>query len=923
MIIPPTGFEFNLSDGTNSLIDGAYVPNNSGVLESLTTGDVATVNLTRKSKLYEARYPKLSDGIPGREDEAGLIYEWPYYTTPGTPLSVEVYKEETSPSWITGAGSMAFTSHEGSTAATIQVGHSNNGKDKGWPVDQYYWAWAYYHVVSYTTHLIDLAALGKALVAQVPRNQDLIPVGMVSSDGKIDYIKEGLITPSQLQDAYYDYYAPGEVHEAYLFQSQDLMPEVSFDKHTQTLFTAKAFYDPQAITINAVTGAVAKEFHKDAEKTTYYHAHVAYPATQSNRISYTLTVDASTIVYFAPKSTVWGGEGEGSGLSNKTELLDNGGSGGGSGGADIPLITAFKTAKDDDAGSYTGGLNIVNAFSGNTVIPYRAVFMSGANYNSFVNAGGGVVSESGLYPNDRDSIYITNIKLSVEGSSMTVLQNSDFDATPVLVLNEKVFGYIINASGDYECSFAGFVFSISKHLEGQAEYIQYECRDLTGYLNQLSTPSYFIYKPPSIEYETTALKYDYIIKQLLMKIGLTNADIDIPTDINAPELEYNFTPLNNVLQDLTSYMGKYVYYTTKNGILTIRATDSGSVVQTYRVPSRGEAIGTTHKLCSFNPVYDASLSRSKIVMTGDFIITEIIKETTYPYPISGYSGAGHTATLDPAKEIDPQDNKQTGMFYYRDTKTSSIVYYFMFRPGKTIVTPLVSNPEVSAEFTIIGYSDILWATNEVETRYKNLSRSLEIDYLSDDLGNSFVYIYRNVQPPAIDAWFPSGMANYITYPKYVTLSHRYCVRDESPLTITQSTGLTGGIEVLRMPEFKKTISSMNNRDDTSLMQKYLDLITEYYKPIHGGRVVVDSLENHLNLLDKVSITNTGLTSAETTGLVIHSINYDLIKRQTTLELSDRVFMSQPFFDMYGELQRKESQKALTLDSVNQKIAYRK
>jgi hypothetical protein len=299
-------------------------------------------------------------------------------------------------------------------------------------------------------------------------------------------------------------------------------------------------------------------------------------------------------------------------------------------------------------------------------------------------------------------------------------------------------------------------------------------------------------------------------------------------------------------------------------------------------------------------LYDYSLSRSRVVLTGDYVVREIEKSVEYDY-------------YTEKSEKDPLTNTDNGLFYYK-SKLGVPIFYFMFRPGKQVVTPLISDPEKSAFFAITEYG---W--NKKDPIY-NLPylRELSIKHVSKQIGNNFFYC----SAPASIIWH-KDLPKSISVAKTATVLHKYAVREAEPLTVTKSTGYTGGVEVIKVPEFKKIISAKYNRDDTPLMRRYIDLMTDYYKPTYGGRLVVQGLETHLNLLDKVSITNTNLTSDETTALVIHSIHFDCVRRETTLELSDRVFINQPYFDFQGDLRRKEARLKNRVDTLNQWTIYRK
>ena len=881
-----------ISQAAAAITGGADTPNSSEVLNPVAPSNIINVRWRSVSS---------TETLPGSDvatsSGVGHVAEF------GEPT--KTYGE-----WQEGGGAEVFSRfcHVGNEfllhAEFWQLIGGNNWYNI-WSSQDVYWK-------QYQTIEIDWADLSAKLKAIHPLSENLMVSGVYGTvvGMSVDLIQNGILDFSSLNTAYANEDSPtGTIGDDNIpLFNESIAPTVEMS-------TVKVG-DINPTEVQVCSGGQAQKF-----------APYAYAATDvAGCEKFTLTVPMTLRFYFLPKDTNFQPNPDTvSGIANTKDYDSTTPSGGSAGGGAqlenaIPDMDDYKEEiETDKVSKYIAGINPIELFNGNSIIPYDSIFMSGDTYNLFVTAGGGVVSESGMYPNDRDTIFITQIKLSLDGNTMTVIQNSDFDDTPLLSLNEKVYGYIINSAGDYTCSFCGFVSSISRRLDGKAEHIVYECKDLTHYLNQVVTPSYFIYKPPSSESSDPGKTYDTIIKELLTKMGITNADVTLP-NVAAPELNYNFTSARNVLEEMTSYLGKYVFYATKNGVLTINTSDSGSNVGSYRIPTRGESVGS-HKVSTFYPTRDTVLSRSRIIITGDYAVKETESIGTYQYPVFNIEKPTPEligeVTSEPAYVIDPRACTKTGVFCYKDEPTGQWITYFMFRPGKTIVTPLISNPEISAEFIKIysGMSPYTTPTpySSPRTTEGGMYQELPIEFISANFGNSFYYLYKWVRPGI----HGNTGTDAIWYDKYLAISQKYCVRENEPLTAVFDTGEQGGVEVLKIPEFKKITSKNYNRDDTVLMRNYAAIVAEYHKPTYGGRAIIQGLENQLNLLDKVSFTNTDLPAIECTDLPIHSIVYDLVKRETTLELSDKLFFNLPFFDYKGELRKKAAQTALTIAAVDQ------
>lgn len=574
----------------------------------------------------------------------------------------------------------------------------------------------------------------------------------------------------------------------------------------------------------------------------------------------------------------------------------------------------------DSAGSFSGvGYNPVQIFDGNSVLPYDSVYFTTGDYNSFVANGGGMVTESGIFPNS-STFYIDNIKLSIDGNTMSVIQLSDFDATAQLTMGEKIFGYIINASGDYQSSFVGYVYSKKRMLTGKGEAIAFECRCLKSYLSQFIAPAYVSYVAPDVEHLGNSLGIATIVKDALVRAGLGGQDISLPF-VPSPTIEWTYENMSSVLDWAVRYLGNYVYYTDKSGVLNVKKFTSGSVVKSFRIPSRGESVSSSTKVLSFTPIEDNSRSRSKIIVVGDFPVKEIHGETVFNYPIfeiNGTSAAGDITYYKPidAYVKDPTTNKETGFWAYLNPDTNQWLYYFMFFPGKTLVQELPSNPDKSVEFIKVNDIYDVGSAGAPVSPWDNVAPNImPLDGLGDwemsptfintVPGNSFFYTEDKAAPGYAD--LPKNINNFsggnkIVRPVKATVRYKYAIKENEPIKAQYITGYSGGVEVVKELNFKKIESPSSTIDDTTVMSSYLSKIREFYTPERGGTLVIDGLDLDLGILDKINITNTSLPTNESDDLVIHSIEYDVTNKKTTLELTNKKFYTQPYFDVDRQIQ---------------------
>ena len=543
------------------------------------------------------------------------------------------------------------------------------------------------------------------------------------------------------------------------------------------------------------------------------------------------------------------------------------------------------TSGSTGSGSEDEGMNTFYSSYGNSLLPFDSVYLTGANYNSFVSAGGGVVAQSGFFPIS-DTLYIDKIRLDVEGSTMTIVEVVDYDATPSLSLSEKIYGYIFNEYNQSKPIFAGYVISRRRRLNSGTKEIVYECRDLSYFFDQLYSPSHYIYRPPSAGGSGTIKTYDRVLKEILNVAGVPDAVIDIPT-YTAPPTSWIYQDLRSVLEWVVKFFGKYVYYIDRYGRLNVRATDSLSNVKTYTIGNKSSEVSVE----GFEPIADFSRSRSRIVLTGDYEIIE--REATANYKLGG--------------QLHPEDNtNQTGIFWFTETiegKTYKF-YYFMLKPGQTLNDKLLSDPSKSAEITLLKQSNS--ATNPNSSSIDD-PKDLSIRVFKADPGDSEIY----VEDPILN------------YKNYQLIRARYATRSDSPIQVYKDTGCSGGTEVVRRPEFKKVSGPQGNIDDTPLMKQYIAKIMDFYKPVYGGQLTLDGLDTEVYLLAKVSIDGTDLSSTETDNLICYAIEYDCANKRTTIDLSNKVYGDLPFFDIIRERTSEHNEILAKMGLVEESELYQR
>jgi len=544
----------------------------------------------------------------------------------------------------------------------------------------------------------------------------------------------------------------------------------------------------------------------------------------------------------------------------------------------------FGSSGSTGNGSTEEGMNAFSSTYGNSNLPFNSIYLTGSNYNSFIAAGGGIVSNSGIFPIS-DTLYIESVKLGVEGSSATIKELVAFDSTPSLTIGDRLYLYLFNDNNIDKPVFYGYITSQRRSLNGTTTEITYECNDLVYFLDQFYTPSHYIYRPPSYNGSGVVKTYDRVLKEILNVAGIPNAILSLPT-FNSPPMKWIYQSLKTVLEWATNFFGNYVYYIDRYGRLRFRGVSSGSVVKAYAVGSLSE----DNCVESFAPLTDYSRSRSRVVLTGDFEVTE--KKVTSYFTRGG--------------ELDPNENERTGIFWFYDTTDDDLYddedgqehkfYYFMFKPGETLNDKLLTDKNKSCRVIIKNYK------NEDGT-YEDKEISPRV--FKSEEGDSEIYCED-------DAFKQSRKIEII-----------YAVRTNSPIQVSANTAYDGGTEVVRRPEFKKATSLFDSINDIGLMNSYLTILKEFYKPVSGGSLVVDGLDLDINLIDKASITGTSLSASEAIGLTIYGITYDCVNLRTTIELSNKTMSNLPFFDVMRERSRNKNELLAKMGIIEDTLLYRR
>lgn len=538
------------------------------------------------------------------------------------------------------------------------------------------------------------------------------------------------------------------------------------------------------------------------------------------------------------------------------------------------------------AGSGDEGQNTFTSNYGNSNIPFNSIYLTGSNYNSFVSAGGGIVGDSGVFPQS-DTLYIDTVRMSLEGSTMTIVEAVKFDASPSLTLGERVYGYIFDDSHKSMPVFCGYVTSRKRRLSGESQEIVYECRDFIYYLDQLYSPSHYIYRPPSYTGSGVTKTYDRVLKEILNVAGVSNAIVDLPT-YTAPPTNWIYQPLRDVIGWVTKFFGNYTYFVDRFGRLNIRGLNSGSHIKNYTIPAEGVSVSDSYNVMDFQPIADFSRSRSRIVLTGDFEVTE--KKLTAYFRRGG--------------ELNPSACETTGIYWFKETIDGDVYddedgkehkfYYFMFKPGETLNSKLLTDKTQSCRVTILNYKD---KDGNVEDKI------VSPRVMKTEPGDSEIYVEGS------------------DFKQSRKIEIIYAVKTNSPIQVHSDTGLSGGTEVVRRPEFKKLNSLKGSINDKPLMSQYISKLRDFFKPIYGGSLTLDGLDLDLQLLGKVNILGTDLSAIETTDLVVYGITWDNVSKKTSVDLSNKTYMTLPFFSVVRERSRANNESLAKMGMLEESELY--
>ena len=509
---------------------------------------------------------------------------------------------------------------------------------------------------------------------------------------------------------------------------------------------------------------------------------------------------------------------------------------------------------DTNKGSKHEGLNTTHTHYEDLVMGFDTIYISDNSYNSFVSAGGGVIGESGMFPNG-EAMYIESINLNISGSTMTVIQVAKFDAAPKLKVGERIYGYLINQSGDRQPSFAGYVASMSRRLGPNGQEIVYFCKDLKHYIHQFYTP---------LIYKTDEYDANYIAKDILIRAGIVNFYNNLPKI--KLKVNWQAESLSQVLDYLCSVSGEYYYWIDKNGYLHIDQLNGPSHI--FRIPSEGESIGD-NKVLSFNSMTDLTNSRSQIVVTGGggYRIEDCADRFKGINPYNAY-----------INKVNSFQNMEEGNGWYFIRRPFYGEFYDaylvvsinkgqMLRERKNGLSPSVA---------VVRYSRCFgedYHTKVQEGRLVYMSDKTLIfggwTLYASLVGDVSCWKGTCVQQDSRDYWE--------VYYSYRNLAE--------PTVVTVDTGYVGGTLTFHMHEIQNVRKGSETIDETHIMEVVASKLAQFYKPIYGGKLVLDGLHIDINLGDKISLTNTDLPDNESSNLKVYGITYNVPSRTTTVSLS--------------------------------------
>jgi hypothetical protein len=529
------------------------------------------------------------------------------------------------------------------------------------------------------------------------------------------------------------------------------------------------------------------------------------------------------------------------------------------------------------AGGGTNNTDNDNAAGGGFTAYADAVNMTLGQYNLFLAAGGGVITENGIFPNG-SQYYIDNIDLSMDGNTMRVIQVSKFDEAALLTDGSRIYGYILNVDGDRQPVFAGFVKSHSRSLTEKDQSIVYECVDLKNYLEQFITPLLYRQADRSIH---------GIADDILKSSGIRFQN-NLPTDLTI-DVEYQAETLPSVLDYLCQLAGDYHYWMDRNGDLIIdeyRATP-----HSFRVPTEGEAKGT-NVVESFKPVTDMSNSRSRIVVSGGTgsKVTESGGGGSFRY--YGHIGRQYNSLADALAA------GASGNVLVRGST--------IFRPNLYIVTK-ISNAEPVSEIyggefqngrslqgTYTEFDRFISNTVPVVSQSISVSSSSQIvkgvQYAFFSVGPWAVYSETTVSGPGAPGTF-TGVPFAVearTCSAHYEIAYKKTNEIFAAIVDTRN---PGGTLVFTEGNAKYIRGIAYSINDTWILRYIANKLSEVYAPTYGGELTLDGLYTDIQIGDLVSLTNTTLPASESTALKVKGISYDIGSYTTSVTLADRLNLS--------------------------------
>ena len=540
-------------------------------------------------------------------------------------------------------------------------------------------------------------------------------------------------------------------------------------------------------------------------------------------------------------------------------------------------IDTTKGSEKEGKNTIRIGKSFEGTKEGTQIFNFDSIYLTSDSINQFIAKDGGIICDGGVFPNS-DVIYVERITRSIYGGSMTVVQVSKFDATPKLSVGDKVFGYIKD-----KCVFCGYVLSINRRLTSSGEDIVYECVDLKQLLNQFVPVSYFKYRPPSKPNESTR-SLRAVINELLIKSNITSFVNELPQTA-CPPCEFMGTDLSSILEWACQNAGNYVYYVNKNGKLHIVPFSRARGSKSYTI-----GVISDISVADFQPVEDMSLSRSKIVLIGDYEMEEVKQiyqlETPYFTKVN--------------KEDMYEKNLAQGLYYWEVRYPGVIIQHpfaVLKPPGGYVFTSIGLTKSNLPEVRCLKIGTYLHPVEK--EKLENFAPLCNVVYVNSEPDESRIVVDRIASPTV-----PLGV--YLKHQRFmrVYLQVHYVRRSLYPVTMEVSFhDRVGGTEVVRDPRFKKIKTPDGVIDDTDLMRNYLNMLADYYKTKKGGRLTLDGLVYDLELLDEVTIKG---AAQEFKGKVVE-ISFNIPNKTTDVHLESRKFLTVPYFDVSAHRKRKDNE----------------